>query len=224
MASMSRRYQQYCPVAHSLELVGERWALLIVRDLLCGPRRYTDLLDGLPGISTNILASRLRELEAGGVVRKTKLPPPAASTVYELTEAGRELREVLDALSRWGARSLGPPDTAAVLPVDWLENAVRATFDPGAARDVEATYEVRVGDETARFRVADGSLSRAGPAEPADVVVETDPPTLFRLVARELELEDALADGSLRAEGDAAAVEAFASLFSLASRAPVPAS
>ena len=107
--AMSKRYDQYCPVCHALGLVGERWALLVVRELLQGPKRYTDLLEGMPGIGTNILASRLRELEAGGVVQKRKLPPPAASTVYELTEYGKQLEEPLYALARWGARTLGPP-------------------------------------------------------------------------------------------------------------------
>ena len=105
---MAKRFDQYCPMAHALSLVGERWALLVVRELLKGPKRYTDLAAGLPGIGTNILATRLRELEAGGVVRKRKLPPPAASTVYELTEYGAGLEEVIHALARWGARSLGP--------------------------------------------------------------------------------------------------------------------
>ena len=103
--SKNRRYDQYCPVCHALELVGERWSLVIVRELLKGPKRYTDLIDGMPGVGTNILASRLRELEAGGIVEKRRLPPPAASTVYELTEYGRELEPVMLALGRWGARS-----------------------------------------------------------------------------------------------------------------------
>ena len=105
---MAKRYDQYCPIAHALSLVGERWSLLVVRELLKGPRRYTDLAGGLPGIGTNILATRLRELEAGGVVHKRRLPPPAASTVYELTEYGAGLEEAIYAIARWGARSLGP--------------------------------------------------------------------------------------------------------------------
>ena len=98
-----KRFEQYCPLAHALSLVGERWSLLIVRELLQGPKRYTDLAQGLPGIGTNILAARLRELEGCGIVAKRKLPPPWASTVYELTEYGEELREALYSLSRWGA-------------------------------------------------------------------------------------------------------------------------
>ena len=145
---MSKRYDQYCPVCHALGLVGERWALLVVRELLKGPKRYTDLLEGMPGIGTNVLAARLRELEAGGVVRKRKLPPPAASTVYELTEYGQELEEPLYALARWGARSLGPPGKEDELYPDWGLNAFAALLDPEAARGLTATYVVRVGRRT----------------------------------------------------------------------------
>src|SRR6266853_1849162 len=111
--SMAKHYDQYCPVAHALDAVGDRWALLVVRELLQGPKRYTDLAEGLPGIGTNILASRLRDLEAAGVVTKKMLPPPAASRVYELTDYGLELKPVMRELALWGARSLGPP-TAAI--------------------------------------------------------------------------------------------------------------
>src|SRR5687768_11140534 len=109
MALMTKRYDQYCPVAHALNLVGERWALFVVLELMRGPKRYTDLAESLPGIGTNILASRLRDLEAAGIVAKRRLPPPAASRVYELTDYGRELRRAIRELALWGARSLGPP-------------------------------------------------------------------------------------------------------------------
>src|SRR5262250_1013315 len=105
-----RSYSQFCGVAHALDLVGERWALLVVRELLGGPRRFTDLAKGLPGIRTNILTSRLKELERAGVVQRRTLPPPAASNVYELTEYGRELEPIVLSLGRWGAKTLGPPD------------------------------------------------------------------------------------------------------------------
>src|SRR5215218_3737751 len=103
---MTKQFKQYCPLAHALGLVGERWALLVVRELLFGPRRYTDLLEGLPGIGTNVLAARLRELEAGGIVERRRLPPPAPATVYEVTDRGRALRPVLDELARWGLADL----------------------------------------------------------------------------------------------------------------------
>src|SRR4051794_2245355 len=102
---MAKKYDQYCPMAHALDLVGERWSLLVVRELMYGPKRYTDLADHLPGIGTNILAARLRDLEAAGIVRKRVLPPPAPAKVYELTEYGHDLRQVMRELAIWGARS-----------------------------------------------------------------------------------------------------------------------
>ena len=131
---MAKRYDQYCPMAHALSLVGERWSLLIVRELLRGPKRYTDISGGLPGIPTNILAARLKDLEAGGIVEKKKIPPPAACTVYELTEYGAGLEEALYALARWGARSLGPPTKADDLYDDWGLNALPAVFNREEAR------------------------------------------------------------------------------------------
>ena len=226
---MARCYDQYCPVAHSLDLIGERWSLLVIRELLKGPQRYTDLLAGLQGIGTNILAARLRALEEGGVVRKTKLPPPAASTVYELTPYGEELEEVVYALGRWGARTLGPPGEGVTLAPGWLQNALRATFEAQAARDCEGAYELRVDGEMATITIVDGRL-RVDPAaaQDADVTIEMDGATLFRLISRELDPAAALADGAVRVsadnEGGAEALETFVSLFSFAPRVPVPAS
>src|SRR5919206_636940 len=145
-AGMSKHYDQYCPVAHALDLVGERWALLVVRELMPGPKRYTDLADHLPGIGTNILAARLRDLETCGVVTKRTLPPPAASRVYELTEYGRALRPVLRELAMWGARSLGPPTADDVLFPGWLENALGTVLAPFAP---PGRFEFRVGEEVA---------------------------------------------------------------------------
>jgi DNA-binding HxlR family transcriptional regulator len=165
---MARRYDQYCPVAHALELVGERWSLLVVRELLHGPLRYTDLGERLPGIGTNVLASRLRDLEMGGVVARRILPPPAASRVYELTEYGRGLRPVMRELARWGARSLGPPTADDELFPGWLENALETLLAPTAP---PGRFEFRVGNEVAS--VVDGEV-QPGSVEQPDVVVEGD--------------------------------------------------
>ncbi|HKP18972.1 MAG TPA: helix-turn-helix domain-containing protein [Gaiellaceae bacterium] len=169
-----RRYDQYCPIAHALELVGERWSLLIVRELMHGPKRYTDLAEHLPGIGTNILAARLRDLETCGVLAKRKLPPPAASRVYELTEYGRDLQRVMRELALWGARSLGPPSEGDLVP-GWLENAVDIVLAPVAPA---GRFEFRVGDETAA--IVDGEI-HSGPIEDPDVVVEGDPTGFFHL-------------------------------------------
>src|SRR5919198_4121426 len=142
----ARRFGQYCGLARALELVGERWALLVVRDLLLGPKRYTDLSRGLPRIPTNVLAARLRELEEAGVVQRRLLPRPAGSVVYELTAYGQELEDIVLRLGRWGARSLGEPRPEDVLTADSLVLALRATFRPEAARGLRASYELRAGD------------------------------------------------------------------------------
>jgi DNA-binding HxlR family transcriptional regulator len=170
---VSKRYDQYCPVAHALGLVGERWALLIVRELLHGPQRYTDLTANLPGIGTNILASRLKELEGCGIVAKRRLPPPAASQVYELTEYGHALKPVLRELAVWGIRSLGPPTFDNAPAPHWLEDALDTVFSPVAP---EGSFEFHVGDEVASL--ADGR-AQAGPLEGADVVVRAPDSAAF---------------------------------------------
>jgi DNA-binding HxlR family transcriptional regulator len=210
---MSKRYAQYCPVAHALELVGERWALLVVRELLHGPKRYTDLAEGLPGIGTNILAGRLRDLEDAGVIQKRRLPPPAAANVYELTPYGEELREPLYALGRWGARSLGPPRPDDLLAPGWLVNAVRATCTSGCLPD--RVFELRVDDDavTARFE-GDELVVESGTSPDADTVIETDPATLFSIAAGQLSTNDAVEGKMLKVDGNPKDAERFLSFFS----------
>jgi DNA-binding HxlR family transcriptional regulator len=172
---MSKRYDQYCPIAHALGAVGERWTLLVVRDLMNGPKRYTDLAASLPGIGTNILAARLKELEESGLVEKRKLPPPAASTVYELTAYGHDLRPVLHELARWGARSLGPPPLDA-LEEGWLVGALDIALSPLA---VPGKLAFQIGEEEASL--VDG-LSVAGIVDDPDVLVESDAIGFYHLV------------------------------------------
>jgi DNA-binding HxlR family transcriptional regulator len=189
---VTKHYDQYCPIAHALELVGDRWALLVVRELLHGPKRYTDLAEHLPGIGTNVLASRLRELEAGGIVTKRTLPPPAASRVYELTEYGRGLQPVLRELALWGARSLGPPTAGDELFPGWLANAVDVVLAPVAPA---GRFEFRVGDEVASL--VDGH-AETGHVEDPDVVVETDPEGIYYLfVDRSLDRVEVKGDRAL---------------------------
>jgi len=216
---MARKFDQYCPMAHALSLVGERWSLLIVRELLHGPKRYTDLTVGLPGIGTNILASRLRDLEQVGVVAKRRLPPPAASTVYELTEYGRGLDEALYALARWGARTLGPPGADDELYPEWGVNAFPALFNAEAARGLTETYVLKIGEDVFTARLTDGVLDASvGPDEAADVVVELDMETFFALTGGELDPADALKQGCVRVEGDEAAFERCFRVLSIAPR------
>ena len=214
-----RKFDQYCPVAHALSLVGERWSLLIVRELMHGPKRYTDLAHGLPGIGTNILAARLKELEGCGIVEKRTLPPPAASTVYELTEYGAELREAMYALARWGARTIGPPGPDDELYPEWGVNALPALFNPDAARGLTETYALVVEGDAFTARIADGTLDPSlGAADDADVVVETDMETFFALASGELAPGDAVKSGRAKLQGDLEALERCFRVLSLAPR------
>jgi len=210
-----RTYDDGCAAAHALDLVGDRWALLVVRELLLGPKRFTDLRSGLPNASPNVLAQRLRGLEAAGVVRRGKLPPPAASRIYELTEWGQDLEPVIIALGRWGVRSpTKPPD--AELGVDSLILSFRTMFDPERAEGLSASYEFRLGEDRFRAEVAGGRLEiERGSAEAPDATIETDARTLAALVYDDLVLDDALSSGDLRIEGDRDVVERFLALFPL---------
>jgi DNA-binding HxlR family transcriptional regulator len=183
-----KRYDQYCPVAHALDLVGERWALLIVRELIHGPKRYTDLAEHLPGIGTNILAARLKRLEECGVISKRTLPAPAASRVYELTDYGRGLRTVMRELALWGARSLGPPSPDEDLYPGWLANALELW----ASRAPQGSLEFRIGEEIAS--IVDGDVRSSSVEEP-DAIVTGAPSGFFHL------LIDGRLDG-VEVEGD----------------------
>jgi DNA-binding HxlR family transcriptional regulator len=189
-----KSYDQYCPVAHALDLIGERWSMLIVKNLMHGPKRYTDLVEYLPGIGTNILAARLKALEECGVIAKRKLPPPAASRVYELTDYGRSLKPVMRELALWGAKSLGPPTDADELFEGWLANAVDTMLGPYAT---EGTIEFRVGDEVATL--ADGAAV-PGAGEDPDLVVTAKPEGMYHLL-----IEHRI-DG-LKLEGDSSLLE-----------------
>lgn len=173
---MGKSYNQHCPIAHALDLVGERWSLLIARELSHGPLRYTDLLDRLCGCSTNMLAARLKELEAGGIVRRRQLPPPAPATVYELTPAGEGLRPVLRALALWGARTLGPPDETAELEAGWLHRALQTAVAPIAPA---GRFQFVCGEETAG--IVDGRTEE-GRLEQPDVTLRGSAPALYALL------------------------------------------
>jgi len=174
---VAKSYHQYCPIAHALDVVGERWSLLVVRELLeHGPLRYSDLHSRLDHCGTNILAARLRDLERGGVIRKRRLPPPAASSVYELTEYGEELRPVMHLLAHWGARSLGPPSSEEELRPGWLAGALRMAFPPTTTG---SQVEFRIGDELASL--VDGDVVDGAIDAPA-AVVTGDAPGFYRLV------------------------------------------
>ena len=215
MTRMGRRtYEQYCGLAMSLDLVGERWSLLIVRELLMCPKRYTDLRSGLPGIATNLLAERLQHLEEIGVVRRERRPPPTAATVYELTERGRGLETAIIELGRWGGLALGPPDPDQDFKASWFALGMRATFRPSVAGSAERTYEFHVGDEVFSFGIAGGTAeARQGPADSPDLTLEADPSTFLALLGGQLAPGDALAAGKARIDGSRRELERMLRMF-----------
>jgi len=220
----SRSYGQYCGVTTAVELIGERWALLIVRDLLVGPRRYTDLKQGLPRIPTNILSTRLKELQEGGVVRR--VPLRNCGLVYELTEYGRELEPIVLALGRWGFSAMGDPAPEDAVTADSLTMALRTAFQTDAAASLPpADYELHVGDVALRVQVSGAELRIAQLAPPAPPVggrlPDGEPEIVFaagpgirRVIAGDLTPSAALDEGVVQVlAGDATLLERFAATF-----------
>ena len=206
---MARRsYEQFCSLATALDVVGERWTLLIVRELLLGPRRFTDLLDGLPGMGRNLLSARLQHLEAEGLVRRDRLPPPAASSVYVLTEAGISLGPALAELGRWGVERLGERRPEQTFRPAWGMFPLSYMADREAARGVHETWEFRIDEATFTLRVADGRvIPIAGPAQDPDLVVRMDTDTLAALFSQSLSAMEALTSGRVTAEGSPEALQ-----------------
>jgi DNA-binding HxlR family transcriptional regulator len=208
-----RTYGDRCGIARALDVVGERWALLVVRELLLGPKRFTDLRTGLPHVSPDVLAQRLRELEQDGVVRRRTLAPPAGSKVYELTDRGRGLEPVILALGRWGTSEPFPPGDARLGP-DSAVIALLTVFNPAAADGLAATYELRFDDQVFRARVADGRIEFArGTAQDPDATIETNPATLAEVLWRGRRLADAERADDMAIEGNRRAVTRFLRLF-----------
>jgi DNA-binding HxlR family transcriptional regulator len=208
MGEKKRSYGQHCTVARALDVVGERWTLLLVRELSTGPKRFKDLLGGLPGIGTNLLAARLKRLEEEGIVRRSTLPPPAGSSVYELTALGRELESVIAALSRWGARLMDSRGEEDELRAGWAAVALRSALVAGGSGR-SGTYGFRIDGEAFHVRVKDGEEgktveARQGPAPDPDpvVVVVGDAGTLLAVASGKLSLEEALESGALLVEGE----------------------
>lgn len=210
----TRSYGQYCGFARALEVVGERWAMLIVRDLLVAPKRFTDLHRGLPGIPTNVLTARLKELEQAGVVHRRVLPRPVGSIIYELTPYGRELEDVVVRLGRWGAKALGDPRSGEVVTPDSLMMAMRTTFRPEAARGVHASYELRMGGDIVLHMRVDGKKLDVvqGPLPEADLIIESGP-GIKAVMTGEITPTEAIRNGSVHVKGDATLLTRFAEMF-----------
>jgi DNA-binding HxlR family transcriptional regulator len=203
-----RTYNQYCGVARALDLIGERWALLVVRELALGPKRFTDLRDGLPGIATNVLSTRLRQLERDGVVARRRLPLPAPAQIYELTEQGRELVPIMLALGRWGASTMGPREPEQAIRAEWLALALKAFFDAESAADVSARIGLNLDGTLFMLRIVGGALEVApGQAGPVDLSITTHPELLIEFLAG--------VPVSVDAEGDRELLERLPQLFPL---------
>ena len=213
--STSRTYGDACGIARALDILGERWALMTVRELLLGPKRFTDLRAGLPHASPNILTMRLRDLEEHGIVRKRKLPPPAASQVYELTPRGHEIAPVLDALGTWGSR-LPLPGPDATMSFDAHILSFRTLFDPARAEGLEARVLLRLGEREFRAVVSGGSFEIVeATLEQPDAVITSDHGTALAVAHGRASLTEAEAAGALTIAGDRETAVRFLGLFPL---------
>jgi DNA-binding HxlR family transcriptional regulator len=213
VAIVKRSYGQYCGFARALELVGERWALLIVRDLLIGPKRFGEIQRGLPGIPTNILTARLNELEDSGLVRRRVLARPAKGVAYELTEAGAALEDAVLAIGRWGAVHLGEPRPDETVTEDSIAMALRTTFRSEAAGKAKLTYLLRLGTIEVHARIRGGEITVGrGPVEKPDLVIETGP-ELRLLMAHEISPSDAIKKRFVRVTGDPKLLDRFVRMF-----------
>jgi DNA-binding HxlR family transcriptional regulator/putative sterol carrier protein len=211
-----RKYEDGCAIAQALDVIGERWALLVVRELVLGPKRFTDLLDGLQGASSDVLTQRLRDLSDAGVVRRRRLGPPAAAWVYELTEWGAELEEIILELAHWVHKS---PLMRYDLPLgpDSLMLSLKTRFHPPAAAGMNALIGLSFGDAHFRVHIADGRLEIVrGDADNPDLVLDTDEGTLLSLLNRDGSTDDAISSGALRLTGDRALADRLRRVF------PVP--
>jgi len=218
------RYAQFCPLARATEVLGERWTVLVVRELLLGPQRFSDLLRRLSGVSSSVLAERLARLEARGVVERRELPPPAGATVYELTETGRGLMPVLIELARWGARFLEPPGPDDHLEPSWVRLGCLAFArrTPTPPRGFRLTLPD--GEQDVVFYAHGGPGGTQVGEEPCsvDAALSGDPLTLMALMAGQLEPATAVRAGALLVEGDVDAVADFPALFEIPLPTPNP--
>jgi DNA-binding HxlR family transcriptional regulator/putative sterol carrier protein len=209
------RYQQYCALARTLDVAGDRWTLLIVRELTPGPRRFTDLIDGLPGISRKLLTERLRALEREGIIGRRELPPPAARQVYELTDDGRDLAEAMGPLIAWGVRRLGERKPTESFRARWPAGAMASLADREAAKGVSETYQYLVGRSAFHFTVDDGSIRvHDGQAQDPAVVVTTDEETWADIASGKITTSSAAATGALTFAGDPQAAKRLRKIFS----------
>lgn len=203
-----RSYQQYCAIAKALDVIGDRWVLLIVRELMTsGPSRYTDLLKGLPGIATNLLADRLREMEKAGIVRREEAPPPVATALFHLTERGKALNPLLEELGRWGAPLMGVPQANNVFRSHWLVFPLDAYLVDKTPTEPPVAIELRTGDEPMVVETVDGKVrTRRGTAEKPAAVLTGRHGLILGLLSGRMDLVEARERG-LEFSGDERALQ-----------------
>jgi DNA-binding HxlR family transcriptional regulator len=213
-----RSYGQFCAAAKALDVVGERWTLLLVRELLLGPRRFTDLLTALPGLGTSLLASRLKQLEAAGVIRREQLPPPAGSWVYQITDAGLGVGLVVKALADWGVRLLETPGPGEAVRAEWLALHLAVSAPAESVAGVRETYQVHIDDEVLHIVLTGaGVQARSGPAPGVpDLVIQTGQAAFIELSLGRTGLADLVAARRAQVSGDADTAARAALLFSRA--------
>ena len=218
-AGRSRRYHDACGAAHGLDLVGERWALLVIRELMMGPRRFSDLRKDLCGLSANVLTQRLEGLEASGIVQKRKLPPPASVQVYELTDWGYEIKPVFMVLGRWAARS---PQHDPTLPISAVSimMSFETMFDAGRAGDAAMRLGFVLDEDRMVVTVEDGEIAtRRGEVEDGDVIVRAAPPIVAAAVYGKVPPAALEGEGAMSIEGDRAIFARFIDFFHLPEKA-----
>jgi DNA-binding HxlR family transcriptional regulator len=207
----TRSYTQFCALASALDNVGERWTLLIIRELLIGPRRFKDLMDGLPGISTNLLTERLKSLELQGILCRRVLPPPAGSTVYQLTPLGQSLEKPILELGRWGASLLPASLEGIPLPsLGAIALALKAFFHPEEAQDVSETYGLHFGEETLQVKVREAEIRvQQTESQMSDADFHTSMQVFLGLFTGQIEPDKAISEGLVQIEGDPNALNRF---------------
>ncbi|RSN26688.1 transcriptional regulator [Streptomyces sp. WAC 05977] len=215
----ARTYGQFCGLARALEIIGERWSLLVIRDLVLGPKRFDELQQGLPKIPMSILSTRLNELERHGVVQRRVLSQLDAGVVYELTEYGNDLDQIVLQLGLWGARSLGDPTADDLFTLDSAVLSLYTTFQPDAARGVHCAFEMHYGGEMVIHAVVeDGALTAGeGPHPDPDLVIEPRGPVMLKLLNGEMDAASALTSGAVAVKGDPEKLELFTRMFHIPS-------
>jgi DNA-binding HxlR family transcriptional regulator len=218
--AMRRDYEEICGLARGLDVVGERWTLLIARELLYGPRRFTDLLGGLPGIPPSLLSRRLKEMQAAGIISKTVLPPPAASMVYQLTEAGKALEQILYALGRWGAQFGRTPRPSDAVRPEWIVFALHSIFRPDAANGAHVTAELHLPEGTFHLDVNHGALTTGlGSRARSDLVLTGERALVLGVLMGRLTLREATLEGKIKIQGDRKVLQRFLKMFGVGATA-----